>query len=112
MRDALVFGGSGQVGAALNAMLDNVEASLAQRHRSEQQVRQFVADASHELRTPLTAIRGYTELMRMTEHFTPDGEKSLARVQSQSERMTTLVEDLLLLARLTPAAGAAPADTG
>lgn len=63
-------------------------------------VRQFVADASHELRTPLTAIRGYTELMRMTEHFTPDGEKSLARVQSQSERMTTLVEDLLLLARL------------
>jgi len=63
-------------------------------------VRQFVADASHELRTPLTAIRGYTELMRMTEHFTPDGERSLARVQSQSERMTTLVEDLLLLARL------------
>lgn len=63
-------------------------------------VRQFVADASHELRTPLTAIRGYTELMRMTEHLTPDGERSLARVQSQSERMTTLVEDLLLLARL------------
>lgn len=63
-------------------------------------VRQFVADASHELRTPLTAIRGYTELMRMTEKFTPDGQRSLARVQSQSERMTTLVEDLLLLARL------------
>jgi two-component system OmpR family sensor kinase len=63
-------------------------------------VRQFVADASHELRTPLTAIRGYTELMRMTENFTPDGQRSLARVQSQSERMTTLVEDLLLLARL------------
>lgn len=90
----------GSVGHALNQMLDNVSSALEARQKSEMKVRQFVADASHELRTPLTAIRGYTELMRMTEHFTPDGEKSLARVQSQSERMTTLVEDLLLLARL------------
>ena len=90
----------GSVGHALNLMLDNVSNALEARQKSEMKVRQFVADASHELRTPLTAIRGYTELMRMTEHFTPDGEKSLARVQSQSERMTTLVEDLLLLARL------------
>ncbi|MEO3931983.1 HAMP domain-containing sensor histidine kinase [Micrococcaceae bacterium Sec7.4] len=90
----------GSVGHALNLMLDNVSNALEARQKSETKVRQFVADASHELRTPLTAIRGYTELMRMTEHFTPDGAKSLARVQSQSERMTTLVEDLLLLARL------------
>jgi two-component system OmpR family sensor kinase len=90
----------GGVGYALNQMLDNVSSALQARQTSEMKVRQFVADASHELRTPLTAIRGYTELMRMTEHFTPDGEKSLARVQSQSERMTALVEDLLLLARL------------
>jgi two-component system OmpR family sensor kinase len=90
----------GSVGYALNQMLDNVSNALEARQHSEMKVRQFVADASHELRTPLTAIRGYTELMRMTEHFTPDGERSLARVQSQSERMTTLVEDLLLLARL------------
>jgi two-component system OmpR family sensor kinase len=90
----------GSVGYALNQMLDNVSSALEARQTSEMKVRQFVADASHELRTPLTAIRGYTELMRMTEHFTPDGEKSLARVQSQSERMTALVEDLLLLARL------------
>ncbi len=90
----------GSVGHALNLMLDNVANALEARQRSETKVRQFVADASHELRTPLTAIRGYTELMRMTETFTPDGRKSLARVQSQSERMTTLVEDLLLLARL------------
>jgi two-component system OmpR family sensor kinase len=90
----------GSVGHALNLMLDNVANALEVRQRSETKVRQFVADASHELRTPLTAIRGYTELMRMTESFTPDGRKSLARVQSQSERMTTLVEDLLLLARL------------
>lgn len=90
----------GSVGHALNLMLDNVAKALEARQQSETKVRQFVADASHELRTPLTAIRGYTELMRMTEDFTPDGKKSLARVQSQSERMTTLVEDLLLLARL------------
>jgi two-component system OmpR family sensor kinase len=90
----------GSVGDALNRMLDNVSNALEARQRSEMKVRQFVADASHELRTPLTAIRGYAELMRMTEHFTPDGQKSLARVQSQSERMTTLVEDLLMLARL------------
>ncbi|MET3350791.1 UNVERIFIED_ORG: two-component system OmpR family sensor kinase [Arthrobacter sp. UYEF1] len=90
----------GSVGHTLNLMLDNVANALEARQRSETKVRQFVADASHELRTPLTAIRGYTELMRMTEDFTPDGRKSLARVQSQSERMTTLVGDLLLLARL------------
>ena len=90
----------GSVGHALNLMLDNVSNALEARQESEMKVRQFVADASHELRTPLTAIRGYTELMRMTENFTPDGQRSLARVQSQSERMTTLVEDLLLLARL------------
>ncbi|WP_427133955.1 HAMP domain-containing sensor histidine kinase [Pseudarthrobacter sp. S9] len=90
----------GSVGYALNQMLENVSNALEARQHSEMKVRQFVADASHELRTPLTAIRGYTELIRMTEHFTPDGQKSLARVQSQSERMTTLVEDLLLLARL------------
>ena len=90
----------GSVGHALNLMLDNVANALQARQKSETKVRQFVADASHELRTPLTAIRGYTELMRMTEDFTPDGQKSLARVQSQSERMTALVEDLLLLARL------------
>jgi two-component system OmpR family sensor kinase len=90
----------GSVGHALNLMLDNVSSALEARQRSEMKVRQFVADASHELRTPLTAIRGYTELMRMTETFTEDGQKSLGRVQSQSERMTALVEDLLLLARL------------
>jgi two-component system, OmpR family, sensor kinase len=87
----------GSVGHALNLMLDNVANALEARQQSETKVRQFVADASHELRTPLTAIRGYTELLRMTEDFTPDGRKSLARVQSQSERMTTLVEDLTQL---------------
>jgi len=87
----------GQVGSALNAMLDHVEDSLDQRHRSEQQVRQFVADASHELRTPLATIAGYTELVR---HRPETSSTALAKVETESARMTALVEDLLLLARL------------
>jgi two-component system OmpR family sensor kinase len=87
----------GQVGAALNSMLDHVESSLAERHRSEQQVRQFVADASHELRTPLATIAGYTELARKRPEATGT---ALDKVETESARMTALVEDLLLLARL------------
>jgi two-component system, OmpR family, sensor kinase len=87
----------GQVGSALNAMLDHVEDSLDQRHRSEQQVRQFVADASHELRTPLATIAGYTELARRRPETTGT---ALDKVETESARMTALVEDLLLLARL------------
>lgn len=90
----------GTVGLALNKMLDNVASALQSRQRSETKVRQFVADASHELRTPLTAIRGYTEMIRMTEDLSPAGQKSLARVESQSKRMGAMVEDLLTLARL------------
>ncbi|WP_245916819.1 sensor histidine kinase [Nocardioides gansuensis] len=87
----------GQVGSALNTLLTHVESSLAARHRSEQQVRQFVADASHELRTPLATIAGYTELARRRPEATPT---ALDKVESESARMTALVEDLLLLARL------------
>ncbi|WP_427019080.1 HAMP domain-containing sensor histidine kinase [Pseudarthrobacter sp. P1] len=90
----------GNVGHAFNNMLDNVANALEARQRSEMQVRRFVADASHELRTPLTAIRGYTELLRISEDLTPDGGKSLERVEQHSARMARLVEDLLLLARL------------
>jgi two-component system OmpR family sensor kinase len=89
----------GQVGAALNRMLDHVGSALEARQDSEMQLRQFVADASHELRTPLAAIRGYAELSRRGE-LSAETEYSLARISSQAERMTGLVEDLLLLARL------------
>ncbi len=89
----------GQVGSALNLMLDNVGSALEVRHESEMQLRQFIADASHELRTPLAAISGYTELTRR-EELSPDVEHSLTRIASQTVRMTALVEDLLLLARL------------
>ncbi len=90
----------GQVGAALNTLLVHVESSLHARHESEQQVRQFVADASHELRTPLTTIAGYTELARRRPEDTGAVTTALGKVEEESSRMTAMVEDLLLLARL------------
>jgi two-component system OmpR family sensor kinase len=91
----------GQVGLALNGMLDNVEGALQARHDSEQRVRQFVADASHELRTPLASIRGYAELSRREREPVPASvTHALSRVESEALRMQGLVEDLLLLARL------------
>ncbi|MFB8106190.1 sensor histidine kinase [Streptomyces sp. NPDC056007] len=107
----------GQVGAALNRMLGHVGSALAARQESETRVRQFVADASHELRTPLASIRGYAELTRRatgratgreTERAKecdaaaaePVIRHALGRIESEADRMTGLVEDLLLLARL------------
>ncbi|MFR9776869.1 ATP-binding protein [Micromonospora sp. MS34] len=91
----------GQVGGALNRMLGHVAAALAARQASETRVRQFVADASHELRTPLAAIRGYAEVARRgRDEVPPDVAHALRRVESESTRMTSLVDDLLLLARL------------
>ncbi|MGW3102796.1 sensor histidine kinase [Streptomyces sp. NPDC001100] len=91
----------GQVGAALNRMLDHVHGALHARQQSEMRVRQFVADASHELRTPLASIRGYAELTRRGREQTgPDTKHALGRIESEAGRMTLLVEDLLLLARL------------
>jgi two-component system, OmpR family, sensor kinase len=91
----------GKLGAAFNRMLGHVEAALARRHASEARLRTFAADASHELRTPLAAIRGYAELARRHPEPLP-GEvaHALSRVESESARMSALVEDLLLLARL------------
>ncbi len=91
----------GQVGAALNRLLDHVGSALTARQASESRVRQFVADASHELRTPLAAIRGYAEVTRRSREVAPpDLAHAMGRVESEAARMTTLVEDLLLLARL------------
>ncbi|MEU2605126.1 HAMP domain-containing sensor histidine kinase [Streptomyces albus] len=92
---------AGQVGAALNRMLGHVGSALAARYESEMRVRRFVADAGHELRTPLASIRGYAELThRGGEPVGPDTRHALSRIESESRRMTDLVEDLLLLARL------------
>ncbi len=91
----------GQVGAAFNRMLEHVASALSARQASENKVRAFVADASHELRTPLASIRGYAELTRRGGHDLPeDVAHAIGRVESESVRMTALVEDLLLLARL------------
>ncbi len=91
----------GQVGAALNTMLAHVERALDDRHRSELQVRQFVADASHELRTPLSTIHGYAELSRRTRPVDPEQlAQAMTKVEGEASRMSRLVEDLLLLARL------------
>jgi len=91
----------GRVGLALNTMLDNVEYAITSRQRSETQVRQFVADASHELRNPLAAIRGYAELTRRHADQLPvETQFALGRIDAESARMSKLVENLLLLARL------------
>nr|WP_090276880.1 HAMP domain-containing sensor histidine kinase [Mycolicibacterium komanii]CRL70411.1 signal transduction histidine kinase [Mycolicibacterium komanii] len=91
----------GQLGSALNRMLDRIASALSARHASETRIRQFVADASHELRTPLAAIRGYTELAQRKRDDVPDDvAHAMSRVESETARMTQLVEDMLLLARL------------
>ncbi|HWV49615.1 MAG TPA: ATP-binding protein [Microbacterium sp.] len=103
---------TGLVGAALNTLLDHVDSSLSARQQNEERMRRFVADASHELRTPLASIRGYSELsLKALEKAERAGTttapatmestgSALERIQAQSLRMTRLVEDLLLLARL------------
>ena len=92
---------TGQVGLAFNRMLGHVETALRKRAASESRLRRFAADASHELRTPLAAIRGYAELALRHPGSAPDEvTHALGRVLSESTRMSVLVDDLLLLARL------------
>ncbi|MDI2124793.1 sensor histidine kinase [Yinghuangia seranimata] len=91
----------GQVGAALNRMIGHVGDALARRHASEERLRRFAADASHELRTPVATVRAHAELaLRHHEPLPGDVRHALERIQSESERMSLLVDDLLLLARL------------
>jgi two-component system OmpR family sensor kinase len=86
---------------SLNVMLAQIEQSFAAREASEERMRQFVADASHELRTPLAAVRGYAELYRQGAVRDPDDVASaMTRIESEAGRMSGLVEDLLVLARL------------
>jgi two-component system OmpR family sensor kinase len=89
----------GQVAASVNTLLQAVETEFAARLRSEERMRQFLADASHELRTPLTSIRGYAELSRLQGHSTDSPDDSMRRIEVEGTRMSRLVEDLLVLAR-------------
>ena len=91
----------GRMGQAFNTMLGHISRAFTAREASEAKMRQFVADASHELRTPLASIRGYSELTRRSRADLPeDTARALERIDSESVRMTALVEELLLLARL------------
>jgi two-component system OmpR family sensor kinase len=91
----------GQLGVAFNGMLTQIEGEVAERRASEERLRRFAADASHELRTPLTSIRGYAELFRRGAADRPeDLALTMRRIESEATRMTSLVDDLLLLARL------------
>jgi two-component system OmpR family sensor kinase len=91
----------GRLGMSLNAMLAQIEAAFAERAAGERRLRRFLADASHELRTPLATIRGYSELYRLGAARDPaEVERAMSRIESESERMGGLVDDLLTLARI------------
>ena len=91
----------GRLGSSLNAMLAQIESAFKAREASERKLRRFVADASHELRTPLAAVRAYSELFTRGAASRPDDlARSMTGIRRESERMSLLVEDLLLLARL------------
>jgi two-component system OmpR family sensor kinase len=91
----------GRLGLALNGMLSQIEAAFAERSASNDRLRRVIADASHELRTPLTSIRGYAEMLRRGAAESPkDSEAARRRIEEESIRMTGLVDDLLVLARL------------
>jgi two-component system, OmpR family, sensor kinase len=91
----------GRLGLALNGMLSQIETAFAERAASNDRLRRVIADASHELRTPLTSIRGYAEMLRRGAAESPtDSESARRRIEEESIRMTGLVDDLLVLARL------------
>ena len=91
----------GRLGQALNVMLGEIEESFAARTASEERLRRFLADASHELRTPLTSIRGYAEMFDRGARDRPeDLAMSMRHIRADADRMSTLVDDLLVLARL------------
>jgi two-component system OmpR family sensor kinase len=90
----------GRLGLSLNVMLDQIEVAFAERTRSEEKLRRFLADASHELRTPLTSIRGYAEMFPRTRAHPEDLATSMRRIEQESRRMGVMVDELLLLARL------------
>ena len=91
----------GRLGLALNAMLHQIEEAFKAREASERKLRRFVADASHELRTPLAAVRAYAELFTRGAADRPDDlARSMSGISREAERMSVLVDDLLLLARL------------
>ena len=91
---------AGRLAGAINTMLDRIQQAFQARYESEQKVRQFAADASHELRTPLTTIRGYAELYRQGALGEDRLPNAMRRIEQEADRMSSLVAELLELARL------------
>jgi two-component system, OmpR family, sensor kinase len=98
----------GRLGARLNTMLDTIDLAFDEKSAADARLRRFVSDASHELRTPLTSIRGYAQLYERAAPNLEVAESSLARIRTESERMSSLVEDLMTLARLDEDPALAP----
>jgi two-component system OmpR family sensor kinase len=91
----------GRLGLALNGMLGQIESAFAERTQSENRLRRFIADASHELRTPLTSVRGYAEMLRRGAERSPeDSALARRRIEEEAKRMSVMVDDMLVLARL------------
>jgi two-component system OmpR family sensor kinase len=91
----------GRLNGSLNSMLDSIDSAMSSRNRALDQMKRFVADASHELRTPLVTLRGYAELYRIGAlKKKADIDEAMASIESESIRMSELVENLLALARM------------
>jgi signal transduction histidine kinase len=90
----------GRLGSSINTMLDRIQHAFSSRLYAEHRVREFAADASHELRTPLTTIRGYAELYRQGALGPDQLPSAMRRIEQEAQRMSTLVAELLELARL------------
>jgi two-component system, OmpR family, sensor kinase len=94
----------GRLSRSLNAMLNRIDRAFADRARTIEQMRRFVGDASHELRTPLVSVRGYAELYRMGALASPEQvTQAMERIEKEAIRMSSLVTDLLELARIDEA---------
>lgn len=104
----------GQLGTALNTMLDRIEGAVATATDSEARMRRFVDDASHDLRTPLTSVRGYAELYRQGATDPDSVAEQMSRIEAEASRMSRLVDDLMALARLDQNRGVdrRPVDVG
>lgn len=98
----------GSLSMSLNTMLTRIEESFHAQEETTEKMKRFVSDASHELRTPLAAIHGYAELYKMQRDMPgalERADESIEHIEASSARMTVLVEDLLLLARLDEGRG-------
>ena len=95
-----------QLTDALSKMVSALQTSVEVERAAQIRMQEFLGDASHELRTPLTVLKGYIELLSANESVTTDDRKKIFdRLNSESKRMESLINDLLLLAELGETSG-------